>query len=265
MINKMMNKIKIKFKYQINQFKQRVNEYVQLKNSIETLSNSIKKYYVLPNGFDEIYKEINNTKRFKLYILVLIVNWITAFYHLIWITSDYIWLKTDGEFLPDRVKVCLSGIVILLCFASIFKTELILGQIKHNLSPLKVIYQLMTNDKESHKLTDRNYNRLAILTRIVITLTLNYAGPKLIFLAVSLESLFAYRSCQLYWLMYGIIMTPIYTSIIMVYSTATAVLFIFIFHIINSDLTNSMIKSKQLFQKEKEKLLISKLKNNYSV
>ena len=85
------------------------------------------------------------------------MDWIATFYHLIWITSDYIWSKTDGAFLPDKAKVCFSGIFILLCFASILKTEFTLGQIKYNLSPLKVIYQLMNNDFESHKLTDRNY------------------------------------------------------------------------------------------------------------
>ena len=193
-----MIKIKIKFNNKLVELKQRLKDYFLMKKCLETLSNAMKDYYVLPKGFDEIYKEINNAKRFKFYILVLIVNWIATFYHLIWITSDYIWSKTDGAFLPDKVKVCLSMIVILHCFASILKTELILGQIKYNLSPLKVIYQLINNDKESHKLTDRNYNRLAILSRIVIIFMLNYAGPIFIFLAVSLESSVAYLSCQLY-------------------------------------------------------------------
>ena len=73
---------------------------------------------------------------------------------------------------------------------------------------------------------------------------LNYAGPIFIFLAVSLESLIAYLSCQLYWLMYEMIMTPIYMSTIMVYPTATCIVYIYFpYYKLRFDQLNDQIKA----------------------
>ena len=44
------------------------------------------------------------------------------------------------------------------------KIEMILAEINSNLSPLKVFYYLINDIKSKHKLTDLNYNRLAILS-----------------------------------------------------------------------------------------------------
>ena len=86
-----------------------------MKTSFKAFSNALKKYFVFSVEFHQIYYGIKNPKRFKLCILVCILNWIACFYHLIWITSDWIWLKTSGLFLPDKIKVTGFGLFILQC------------------------------------------------------------------------------------------------------------------------------------------------------
>ena len=237
-----MNKIRVSDS--LIKLKQRVGDYFLMEKSLQTLSNTLRYYYVLPKGFDEIYNGIKMTKRFKLYILICIFNWIATFYHLIWISSDYIWSKTDGPFLPEKIKVCFAGITILLNFISVFKTDLILGEIKYNLSPLKVIYLLTNNNKESHKLTDRNYKRLAIWIRIIITFMLNYVKPTFIILCILMLTLVSLLSCQLYWLMYEMIMTPVYINMLMVYLTASCVIYVYFpYYNFRFDQLNHQIKA----------------------
>ena len=70
--------------------------------------------------------------------------------------------------------------VIVFPFGGIWtfsiKIDMILAEIKWNLSPLKVFYFLITNIKSKHKLTDLNYNRLSILSRIVLIAISDYGS-----------------------------------------------------------------------------------------
>ena len=211
--------IKIKIINKINNFKQKVNEYFLMKNSLRTFSNGMKNYFVISIGFNDIYYGIKKPKRLKMCILVCLMAWFATFYHLIWTSSDYLWSKTDGPFLPDKSRVGCLGIVILFFYIGVFKTDLALGEINSNLSPFEVYYPLMNDVKAIHKLTDRNYKKLAIILRMIIIFALNYTGPIIIFLTILCETIISILSCQLYWFIYEVIMTPIYISIIMAYAT----------------------------------------------
>ena len=211
--------IKIKISNKIKNFKQKVSEYFLMKNSLQTFSNAMKNYFVISIGFDEIYNGIKKSKRFKMCILVCLINWFGAFYHLIWTSSDYLWSKTNGPFLPDKSRIACLGIVILFFYIGVFKTDLALGEINSNLSPFKVFYPLMDDAKAIHKLTDRNYKKLAILSRIIVIFAINYTASILIFLTILWETIISIKSCQLYWFIYEIIMTPAYVSIVMAYAT----------------------------------------------
>ena len=50
---------------------------------------------------------------------------------------------------------------------AILKMDWIFGEINYNLSPFKVIYYLMMDLKRKHKLNNKNYKKLAILSRII--------------------------------------------------------------------------------------------------
>ena len=151
-------------------------------------------------------------------ILVCLINWITTLYHLIWTSSDYLWSKTDEPFLPDKSRVCYLGMVILFFYIGVFKTDLALGEINSNLSPFKVYYPLMKDVKTIHKLTDRNYKKLAIVSRIIIIFALNYAASIIISLAILWQTIISIMSCQLYWFIYQIIMIPLNICMVMAYA-----------------------------------------------
>lgn len=151
LIFKMIKMISIN---KINEFKQKFHNYFLMKNSLQALSNAMKNYYIISVGFNEIYNGIKKPKKFKMCILVCLINWITTFYHLIWISSDYFWSKTDGPFLPNKSRICYLGAVVLFFYIGIFKTDLALSEINSNLSPFKVFYPLMKDVEAIHKLTD---------------------------------------------------------------------------------------------------------------
>ena len=236
--------IKVKINNKITKFKQKINDYFLLKNSLEAFSNALKKYYVFSVGFDEIYYKARNPKRFKLCILACIMNWIASFYHLIWISSDYLWSKTDGPFLPEKARIGCLGVMILLLHISVFKTDLILGRINCKICPFKIFYPLMKDAKSIHKLTDRNYKKLSVLSLLIIICTLNYAGPLVIILSISLQTLFTISLGQLYWYLYQFFITPIYINMIMSYTTGCCLVYIYFpYYKFRFDQLNDQIKS----------------------
>ena len=63
---------------------------------------------------------------------------------------------------------------------------MLLAEYKLNLNLLKVIYFLIKTIKSKHKLTDLNYNRLAILPKIIQIGVLDYGTPSLTMLIMGL-------------------------------------------------------------------------------
>lgn len=60
---------------------------------------------------------------------------------------------------------------------ALIKVDILLGEVNYNLNPFKVFHFLAYDLKSKHKLTDDNYKKLAILSKMVQTGLMNYAGP----------------------------------------------------------------------------------------
>ena len=113
-----------------------------------------------------IYDGINDPKRFPVTVFHKIFLGILVIYVILSaaINSFYLLLKVD--FLPGHFRTMVIVFAFGLIWAFSIKNDIILAQVKLNLSPLKVFYFLINNIKSKHKLTDLNYNRLAILSQI---------------------------------------------------------------------------------------------------
>ena len=87
-----------------------------------------------------------------------------------------------------------------------------------NLSPFKVFYFLMNNFKFDHKLTDLNYNRLAILSLIILIWLLDYGLPITICTMMGLIVSIAILSQKFIWVLISIFF--VFTSVLSVTSMA---------------------------------------------
>ena len=83
------------------------------------------------------------------------------------------------------------------------------------------------NIKSRHKLTEKNYKRLAILSQIVTVIMLNYASPIFVILTIAIGTSFTYMSWQLYWLFYQIVFTPIYIFAIWTITSFTCIIYLY--------------------------------------
>ena len=64
---------------------------------------------------------------------------------------------------------------------TVCKTYFLLGEINYNLSPLKIFYYLMNDLKSKHKLSNENYKKLPILSRLTQIVILDYGAPAIAF------------------------------------------------------------------------------------
>ena len=163
-----------KIKDKIAKIKQKVNEYFFMKNSIGTLSNVIRKFYVLSVEFDEIFYGIKNPKRMKLCKILCIILWLTTLWHFLLLLSPSLWSLIDNPFLPDYKKTCIFTLSVTIFFIAILKTDYLFGEINGHLDTFKVFHIITYNTKFLHKLNEKNYKRLAILSRIIIIIMINY-------------------------------------------------------------------------------------------
>ena len=164
--------------------KYKIKEYFLLENSLEHLANAIKKFYILSVGFDDIYYGIKNHKRFKICIFNYAIIWLAKFYFLSYLLSDFMFSLMDIPSFTSQLKKLMILAVSITSLIAVFKTDFLLAQI-NNLSPLKVIYYLMKDLKQKHKLNDKNYKKLTIISRI-IQLFLMDCGTTLILVVVML-------------------------------------------------------------------------------
>ena len=148
-----------------------------MESSFGHLMKVTKDFYLVSIGINEISDGIKNSKRFKIAILHLtfcaILNLILTLFSI----SNYFYSFLKADFLPGQFKIFVVGYTIIAFWILVIKIDMILAEIKWNLNSLKVFYFLINNIKSKHKLTDLNYNRLTILSRISQIILVNYGTP----------------------------------------------------------------------------------------
>ena len=255
-MNKLINKIK--------DFNESVNEYFTLQNSLEYLNKFLKTFYIYSVGFDDMYYGFRNPKRLRISVVICSLLWLVTLYHLLLVTSDDVYSLINGPFLPELFKVLLLFNFIVLFLITAIKTEIIFGEVKCNTEPFKVFHFLMRNVKSKHKLTEKNYKKLAILSRIVQICLLNYVIPIVSGIIISLYGLIAIKSGQIFWLFEFVLITPFYIEIVLVITTFACTTYVYyayymlLFNQINDRfkfLMKNNNKSKIICQKKEIKLL----------
>ena len=181
-----------------NHFKQKLAEYLLLKNSIKTLSKTSKIFFVLPYGFDEIYYGIKNQKRIKMCIIVCIMLWLVVIWHFLILISPYLWQLFDNPLLLEYGKANFLQLALSNFYCAFVCTNFLLGEMNDHLNALKLFHIITVNLKSIHQLTDKNYNRLAIISRILVLILIFFGLP---FFSISLFMIF---------LMFGIISKRLY-------------------------------------------------------
>ena len=120
-------------------------DYYQLANSLGHLMKVSKRFYVTSIGFDQIFYGTKNPKRFKICVLTCIYCWLVIIGQIILISNDEIYSKFDGPFVPANFRIEHIAAVVGLGLSNFMKTELLIGEMKCNLKPLRVFYSLMNN------------------------------------------------------------------------------------------------------------------------
>ena len=126
----------------------------------------------------------------------------------------------------------------------VIRIDMILAEIKLNLSPFKVFHFLINNIKSKHKLTDLNYNRLAILSRIVQIV--GFDGGLLIALVIAngLNVLIAILSQNWIWIFISIYYVPTIIIGVATFSNWMCIVFtLFTYYKMRFDQIHSSIKS----------------------
>ena len=233
----------IKIKNKMIKIKHKVNEYFLMKSSIKTLSNTVR-MFIFSVGFDEIYNGIKNPKRFKLCIIFCIIMWLCTFWHFLLLVSSSLWLLFDNEFLFDYPKTFMFNIFCAVFFATFLKSDFILGEISGYLDTLKVFHALAVNLSSLHQLTGKNYKQLTILSRITVTILLNYGAPFFATFLPSLLLLITILSKRLYWLIHFIFVEPVYVFVIYTLALSGCICFIYFpYYKMRFDQWNDKIKA----------------------
>ena len=193
---------------QIRKLKNKVNEFFFMSNSLNRLMKSLKRYYVTSVTFEDIYYEIKNPKRFKICVLNCIMFWMVTLLMSLFLISDKLYSLIDGPFLPRHFTTFLLLIIILIFIHTVCKTDLLLGEINYNLSPLKIFYYLMNDLKSKHKLSNENYKKLAILSRLTQNGVLDYGAPAIAFGSFLFLLRLSILSNNLAWKFAFIFVTP---------------------------------------------------------
>ena len=238
--------------------KQFLNEYFSFKNSLENLMNFTKKYYIFFIDFSDMH--FKNRKRFKIIIAICVMLWMVTFHHLLIVTSNDFYSMIDGSFLPDFTRTVLLLLLNFFVFASTLRTDLLIGEISFNLKPLEVFYFLMQNIESKHRLTDANYKKLAILSRIIQMIFLNYVSKFLTGLTVVNIVVITINSQRFIFYLLAVLITPFYVILIIIMTSCCCVIYIyFLYYKLIFDQINDQFKC--LFFDSRSKIIFKSKEN----
>ena len=190
-----------------------MKEYFLLENSLLHLESFIERYYVLSIGFSDIYYGNENMKRFKICAVNCAFGWFGVFFFLSFIFSENMFSLIDVPSIPGKnLKLLDTLTVITMLLMAVVRTDHLIAEIKHDLKPYKVIYYLMKDLKQFHKLNEKNYKKMAILSRSIEILILDCGTTLLVFLTTLFIINVAILSGKIWWILCIIIMILIITT-----------------------------------------------------
>ena len=202
-----------------NKIKFKLQQHFKVDHLLYKLAHLLKINLIV--GIDNF--ETKNPKHFKLFLINYILNWMVILWHIIFLSSD-LYSLIQSPFLTDGFNVVLTLATLALIHALIIRTDILLGQVKSNLSPFKFSYYLAKDIKSKHKLTEKNYNRLAIFFRINFIGLLYYGFPIISLATIALLIAILIKIQRLYWLFHVIFITPFYINTIILISAAATIL-----------------------------------------
>ena len=250
----------IKNKFSI--LKSKINRYFLLEDSLIHLANVIYKFYIFSIGFNDIYDGIKNPKRFIICIFNCGMVWLIGFYFLSFALFDNMFsLMMDITLFAGQLKRLMILDASICFLVATFKTDILLGEINCNMKPFKVIYYLMNNIKNNHKLSDKNYTKLAFLSRIIIILLLDCASILLssgiILFDIKMSVL---SNWKLYWIT-GHLITPIFINIVISVTSITCLaIILFMYYKMIFDQINHQINQIFNLSLFKRRIINKKIK-----
>ena len=204
----------------------KVNDYFRFDKSLLYLMKTLKKLYVFSIGFDDMYYGYKNPRRFRVCVFQCVYMWVVSLLQLALIASDSIWTRFNGSFLPDDFRaVHLLGVMLFLMISGI-KTDILLGEKNYNLGSFKVFHYLMNNVKYKHKLNDLNYRKLAVLSRIIQSFLLHYAGPTIAIVSGITIAGIGIMSNHVFWYIEASLLIPLYLVVATTITSYTCVIYI---------------------------------------
>ena len=172
-----MNRLQV----EINKIKQKTHDYLSFQTLIKSLISYVHKFYILSIEFDQVNYGLVNHRRFKINLILCVLMWLATFYHLLLISSNKLWSLIAGSFQVNHYRLLKSLFMVYLFLSTSIKTDILLEEIKlfklSVQSPLRIIYYLMNDLKLKHKLTQKNYDKLAFFCRFVQLYILDFGVP----------------------------------------------------------------------------------------
>ena len=269
-VNEFIKIIKNYAQVKMKNLKKVKNNYFSMKSSLEHLMDTSTNFYLIPMEIQDIINGKRNEMRFRMSIVNLIyVLFFLTLNAFLFSSSNYLFSIIKFDLMPDQTRELIFsfGFASLWCFPA--KIDLILGEIKSKLSSFKIFYYLINDLKSKHKLTDVNFNRLAILSRIIQIIVLDVGMPIALILNFILISFIAISTQKLVWVLQSIFYIPAIVNFGMICSTWMCFVFvIFMYYKFRFDQINQQIKTiipnGKVINKRREKCLM-KLINEHNL
>ena len=225
----------------IRNFKKRIQEHFTMQSSLGHMMEVARDFYFVPNGIDEINDGIKDQKRFRMCILHLIFVSIFTLIHSSFLISDYLYSYLNMDiYFRLWASVFAFGFVWMVAM----KYDMISSDRKQNLSPMKVFYYLINDLKSKHNLNQLNYNKLAILSRIVQMVLLDSGIPLGVSIAIGAIAFITISTIKFIWICLFMYFTTVSIIGIVIFSLwMCMVIILFSYYKMRFDQINLQIKS----------------------
>ena len=165
-MDKIRNTI-LNIKLKLNEIKMKIKAYLLSPECFDKLFKTMKKMNLISIDLDDIYFGFINSKRHFISMIDCIILWVAVLICLFIFCSFDFW--NDQIHLTkyyNQMKQLLFLLNALLITASMLKSDIFLEEHYYNLQSLKFFHYLNYDLKQMHKLNDKHYKILTVLTRL---------------------------------------------------------------------------------------------------
>ena len=153
------------------------DEFINLSKTIDQENYWFKLSQMVSVDFTQLYFGKFNLKRYRICCFHLIMMICYLIWSILLFSNDWVFNLIDNEYLPKNFRKLIFCLILFAVIIISLRFDLLLAEWNRNILVFKMFYYLKEDIKSEHGLTDENYKKFSILSKLLVVICFKIGIP----------------------------------------------------------------------------------------